>query len=478
VNQKLQIRKRWLQHNRNTITKLFELIEKTVHDLKPSVALGFMTGDRFFEGYDFDGWANVLSGPNKTEVMWRPGGGFYADRTPIELVLKSHDVGRQVALLPESVRSIQSEIENFPYQRLKKAANVVALEAASHQAAGCTGAAFNVLSMHDEPLDEFEPLVARLHQARPFFDLLARNVGRTPPKGVYTGWNKDSFAVMNLTKGDWLQGDMWPLMGHFANEVFEIGIPAAYAPDQACVTVLTSDLTAAMSDAQIKRILSTGVYLDGPALTRLNEMGYARLTGFTVDKYLHNDCIEQLTQHPLNGPFVGRKRDARQSFHKGPAAVLTPTDQKAQTLSRLIDYTETQITPCASGIFENELGGRVHVAGYYPWVFLQNLSKSWQIKSILRWLSKDTLPGYIASFHKISMWIREPKQGRFVVAMINTSLDAADHVELRLRTSGNELTVYDMACGQTKIASSGSDGPYRKFIMPSIDPWTMRLIVG
>ena len=43
---------------------------------------------------------------------------------------KSHDVGRQVSVLPPGVISIQSEIENFPYQLLKKSACATVLEAA------------------------------------------------------------------------------------------------------------------------------------------------------------------------------------------------------------------------------------------------------------------------------------------------------------------------------------------------------------
>jgi hypothetical protein len=75
--------------------------------------------------------------------------------------------------------------------------------------------------------------------------------------------------------------------------------------------------------------------------------------------------------HPLNGPFAGRKRDGRQSFWKGPAALLRPLSATAQPLSRLIGYAGDELCPCAMGVFENELGGRVCVAGYYPWIFLQ-----------------------------------------------------------------------------------------------------------
>ena len=76
--------------------------------MKPGLTLGFMTGDRFFEGYDFDRWAEALAGPNRAPVYWRPGGGFYEDLSPGGLVGKSHDIGRQIAFLPSLVLCVAS----------------------------------------------------------------------------------------------------------------------------------------------------------------------------------------------------------------------------------------------------------------------------------------------------------------------------------------------------------------------------------
>jgi len=179
VPEKLQLRRAWLQHNRDTIGDLFRLIEKTVHAVAPGMPLGFMTGNRFYEGYDFDTWAEMLAGPGRSEVLWRPGGGTYTDERLDSIIDKAHDMGRQVALLPAHVRCIESELESFPYQRLKKSAHATVLEAAAYIAGGCTGTAFNVLSQYDEPLDEYEPLVKQLRAARPFLDVLARTLGRT-----------------------------------------------------------------------------------------------------------------------------------------------------------------------------------------------------------------------------------------------------------------------------------------------------------
>ncbi|MDP2337005.1 MAG: hypothetical protein Q8N05_11275 [Bacteroidota bacterium] len=474
VEEKLILREAWLQHNRNTISRLFELIEKTVHGINQAMPLGFMTGDRFYEGYDFDNWAKILAGPNHIPVMWRPGGGYYNDNNTNELVGKSHDIGRQVSVLPEEVISIQSEIECFPYQRLKKAANMVVLEACSHIAAGCTGAAFNVLSMYDEPLDEYEPLVARLQESRPFFDLLAKSLGRTEISGIQTFWNKNSFITGKLAEGNWLSSGN-PLVSH---DLYNIGLPTCYSGKNAQVTIIGKDNVFALSKEEIKTLLSGGVYMDAETLQQLNDMGFGDLTGFEVVGSEKIDRIEKFTSHPLNGQFAGRKRDNRQSFWKSPAFTLRKTGEKAQALSGLVDYTGREVSACTSGIFENKLGGRICVAGYYPWIFMENLSKSSQMKAVFRWLSKDKLSGYIASFQKINLWIREPQNGKIALAFTNSSFDPAKNVILMLRTENKTIKLYDMACRETVIRSMGSDGPYQKFIIPEVGPWQVRLIVN
>lgn len=474
---KLQIRKAWLQHNRNTVSKLFELVEKAVHDLKPDMPLGFMTGERFFEGYDFEKWAGILSGSGNAEVMWRPGGGFYSDERMKELAGKSHEIGRQVSLLPENILSIQSEIENFPYQVLKKSAGATSLEAASHMAAGCTGAAFNILPFGNEPFTEYEALISKLRKTRPFYDLLANTFGRHKPSGIYTGWVKDSFAANNIGWGDWLLGYIGEFTGNHANEIFEIGLPVSYSPANAKVTAASGDSILAMDGGQIKSILSSGVYMDAKALINLNKLGYRELTGFEVQDFVSDDCIEEYIEHYLNKGIAGQRRDGRQSFYNCPAGVLIPCDKDAQVLGKLVNYMDKEVASCSMGVFENKLGGRICVSGYYPWTFLQNLSKSTQIKAVMRWLSKDTLPAYVDSLHKINMWVRELDDGITALALINSCLDAAENLTMMIRTDKEEISIFDMQLSETRAASCGSDGVYRKFIIPEIGAWDMCLII-
>lgn len=472
VAEQLALRRDWLEHNRQTISRLFRLIEQTVHEVVPDMPLGFMTGDRFYEGYGFDDWAEVLAGPRHTEVMWRPGGGTYTDDRLAAITDKAHDIGRQTALLPGSVRCIESELESFPYQRLKKSAHATALEAAAYIAAGCTGTAFNVLSQYDESLAEYEPLVRTLRAARPFLDTLASTLGRATSVGIHSGWCRDSYAAQN-PGGPWFGGPGAP--GH-CNEIWSTGLPAAYHPQHAPVTAWSGDQPLALSADEIAAVLRQGVYLDGPALARLNELGYGALTGFEIVEVRHEDCIEELTDHSLNGAFAGRRRNGRQSFWKCPCYCLRPTTEGAHAVSRCVDYTYRETAACCAGVFENPEGGRVCVAGYYPYEQLQNLSKSSQLKAIMRWLSHDTLPAYIASFHRINLWVRRVADDHVAIALLNGSMDPAEDLELMIRTDAPALTFTDMRCNKCEVTCAGTDGPYRKCVVPTIGPWQIVLL--
>ncbi|HPO12144.1 MAG TPA: hypothetical protein PLI09_01760 [Candidatus Hydrogenedentes bacterium] len=473
---KLEIRNAWLNHNRKTMIRLLGWIEQTAHAIKPGLPLGFMTGERFYEGFDFDGWAGALSGPNNSEVRWRPGGGNYTDEVPDGTAQKAHQIGRQIFLLPPSVKSIQSEIESFPYQRLRKSAHMTSVEAAAYIASGCTGAAFNVLSMYDDPLDEYDPLVSRLRDVRPFLDRMAHELGRTPVTGIHAGWCKNSYAAINPA-ADWFTGPRQDLGTGHTDGLYTLGLPPAYGAAHGRVTALTNDTALALSDEEVRRMLSAGVYMDADALTRLNSMGYEKFTGFTVERTIERDCIEQFTEDELNAGFSGRRRDCRQSFWYGPAQVFAKTGETCRTLAQTIDYSYQETAPCCLGVFENELGGRICVAGYYPWVQLHGLAKSSQIKSIMRWLSRDTLPAYVSSFHRINLWPRVREDGTMAVALLNASLDAAENLELCLLTTKNKLAVIDMQCREAQVIATHTDGPYKRFILPPVEPWNLRLAV-
>jgi hypothetical protein len=489
--QVLELRKAWLAHNRKTIARLFELIERTAHAAIPSLGLGFMTGERPYEGYDFAEEARVLAGPGKAPVRWRPGGGFYTEDAPRLLAGKSHEIGRQIAALPDWVRPIQSEIENFPYQRLQKSVHTTAVEAACHIAAGCTGAAWNVFTGQREPLDEYIPVFSGLSRARPFLDEVASELTRSPPSGAWLAWNQDIFAGANSPAPAILgaaaakrvsRPGRWPDAGGGSAasssilELFELGIPAAYSAGSATLSFLTAEAVVAADDAMLRSVLSGGVYMDAPALERLEERGLGALAGFRVAGSSPVDRMEELAQHPLNGVYTGFVRDCRQSFWHADAFALEPLAGGAETLSRLLDYGGKVVADCAMGVYTNALGGRVCVSGYYPWRSVQNASRCAQTRAVARWLSNDRLPGIVSSFHRANLWLRSSAGAVTAGLLLNASLEPASGLELRLRTPAHSIEIVDMAMTRSPVRAGRKDGPYQSFLLPPLHPWSAFLL--
>lgn len=454
--------------------KLFALIEETIRKISPDMPIGFMTGERYDEGYDFERWAKTLMGPNgDKEAYWRPGGGFYEQSYMNGLFGKSHEIGRQVSLLPPEVVVIQSEIENFPYQLLMKSANVTTLEAVSHIAAGCTGAAFNVLTNNNEPLDEYENMIAKVAERRPFFDLAVQKLGRNPNIGVFPLWEKTDGSYPNRTP-------VQALTSCFS----ETGIPIAYKflPDQTNVVLLSRAYLSHKTPEEIKKVFQMGVYTDLDAVNLANDPAtYALndLTGMEYGGEIHVDGIEKIEEHPLNGSFAGRTRDLRQSFWREPIYSLKKTRPNVETLSSCVNYGGDQTAETIVGIFENPLGGRICVNGYYPWGNFYNYSKQSQIRAIIRWLSRDRIPGYVDSFAKINFWLRAPNaDGSFAGVAINSNYDPVEKVAIMLKTDKDSIDVYDYSCQKTTVKASYSDeAGYRRFIVPEIKPWEPVLFV-
>ena len=430
----------WLDHQSDAICDLFSVIADTVYTIDAGIRLGFMTGERYFEGYQFARYANALSAGGTHEIMWRPGGGAYEDLNFESIVEKMEQLGRQNAYLPDYVTVVQSEIENFPYQLLKKTPHSTAYEAAMSMTVGCTGAAFNILPSETmESLDTIIPHLRAIEGMTDFYKTLNTQLAGLTPTGIHSGWRPSSQAAC---PGGILGGSDSEFAS-YAREMFFFGLPEAYHPDFASVTMLTGQAASVMRDEEIRHILSGGVYLDASALTYLHSRGFGDLLGFEAGEQFPVDAREAYTDHEYNAGIVGGIRNCRQAFHAGDSYAMIPLREECQILSRLIDYHDRTLCTCTCGIFENSLGGRVCVSGYYPHDWLSDYQKTIQIKNIFLWLSRGTLPAFVDSYHRVRNITLKNKE-HICVTLFNTANDALESVSVAVRTDSDTAMLYTM----------------------------------
>jgi hypothetical protein len=476
LEERLQLRRQWLEHNRKTIDNLLRNIEEAAHDVKPRLELGLMTGDRFYEGYDFGSWARTLAGPAKSPVRWRPGGGFYSDEALLGLVEKAHAMGRQISVLPADVKIIQSEIENFPYQRLRKSDHTTVVEAAADMAAGTTGIAFNVLTMQKDPLDEYDSLFRKMSEYSPFYKELKSELERSLALGIWPAWNQDLFSTINVD-GQWLAGDKMSL-----NEPYvlgEIGIPICYDPRGATATALAGSSVFAFRRDRLRQMFGSAVLMDVSAWQALKQLGLDRWTGIRGAEPVDHDATEVLTEHPLNERFAGWSRDCRQSFWPERGWSLTPSDTGTEVLARMVDYGGRDLGPCMTA-FTNGLGGRVVIMGYFPWSQVHSLAKSSQLKSVCAWLSRGNLPVVSESFSKVIVWCRQGEHGGNCLVILNASLDRVDRLTLRVQSNDRHFIHFSADDSPQQLTAElleSSSGQVR-LVVPGFNPWTIHMLVN
>ena len=460
----------WLAFRSETISNLLREIGRTVREVDENIMLGFMTGERYTEGYDFAGYTDALSDGGKYSVMWRPGGGAYTDRTFDDIVQKAEQIGRQNAFLPQYVSASRSEVENFPYNMIKKTPLSTAAEAFLGIMSGCTGAAFNIL-----PSETLEPLETAAHHLkaiadiRPICERLVRETSSLVPYGIHTGWKTSSQAA--LPNGQFING-YGGSYSEYNRELFSFGLPESWCEENSPVCTLTGRCASVMTDDEIQSLLCRGIYLDVHALRDLTERGFGKYLGFSVGDIIPVDARESYTLDQLNVGFENSIRNCRQAFNGGDSFAIKPNSTDARILSRLVDYHENELAPCVSGIYENSLGGRVFVSGYYPYSWISDYHKTIQLKRILVWLSKNDLPAYVDSYCRIrcSAWSSNDTNDFRCAVLFNTSNDFLHDVRLCVRAQNRSYTVYDYYDRKQKI-NAEQQGEYSVLTISNLAPY-------
>lgn len=465
-------RRRYMQFRRETVADLIGYLARVVRRANPKTVFGIMDAT-FYDQVPYPEKFAAAEG-GSFPIYWRPGGGFYRDERPDDILAKANGLAFECAWIPDGVASLEAEIEDFDYQRLHKSVHFNVLEAELYCAVATRGVAYNVMC---SPLRCGDircnvPVVSALEARRQTLDAYVEAAGNARAFGVYSGKGRDYCLAKNMRPGQsWLaapvdDAGIAPFLG---SELQRIGIPAAYRQAEAQIFALNGRAVRTMSDGEIASMLSSAAYLSADAAEELVRRGYGRDIGFKVAGPATGEAdFESYADHPLNAGFAGLKHYGGSGFWGGAAFDLEPLPGALTLMHGGPRH------PCVAGTFENSRGGRVCVNGYFPWDRLSNEVRSEQMKRVFRWLSRDRISGYVASFHRISLWVR----GSHVAVLLNMSADPAQNVELALNKSvaGQTLETVCAEASQKHRIFGKDDGAYWRYSLPEISPWTILVL--
>lgn len=430
-----QFRELWMKFTSQNKSEIFERIEKAVHKVNSNIQIGAMTYMAGVDGFDTDTWAKKLYGKSGPEICYRPGGGVWNEFNPNEILEKAVKIAAQLRYLPDCVEKIPAEIENFPYQSLRKSPSFTAFEALLYLAAGCTGTAFQVCCAEGNIKDEYEPFFVMAKEFSEAGMLISNTFQREKLSGIGFWWNKKTGT--DIASKEWDLNKNIP----FATEIYQVGLPPAVDTDNMSVYLMNKSVAMQIPDKELIKCLSKGILMDVEALDILNCRGFGEFTGFKKDNTYTENTMEYELDHRINmkGNF---KRNPRQSFWSDTVYTIEKTSEKSEYLSEIQDLNENFLG-YGNGIFENSLGGRVAVEGMSPFSWYYGFPRTVKLKNLCRWLSRDTIYAYIKSFHRMSVWVRNRN-----VFISNGAMEDAVNAELMMHTNAKKAEIVVFKAGK------------------------------
>lgn len=441
------LREQWVAQIQATLDMLLAEVRAAIIAVEPEMPIGLMTtgpGWGTYSGSQYPRWFDAL-GATKT----RPGGGFYIDDRPLDMVGKALECGRQLVGLPATVADRQYEIESFPYCVLGKSRQSLLNECTLALGMGMNGLAMNALGdfAHGDMLQERLPLFEAVRGTRRYWDRLVQAGQGTQNVGLWPAWNTNIAARQQVREGE----DWFANAGHInygcTDQLAHIGLPLS-PNNSGDGAVLIGGMVPTFTDEELRRLLAGGVLMDSAAVDALYARGLGELTGVRIARRLDNGLNERWTDDALNGSYAGWTRSGRIEFWgdaRGQGDELALLSDDVHVLARLETFTGELLGPCVTAA-ENALGGRVAVLGYAPWMHLGSTAKRAQLQALADWLSRDRLPVRILEPVKLVPLVRlTADRTRGVVVLLNATSDVLNEATLHLRTAAppSELLLAD-----------------------------------
>ncbi len=360
--------------------------------------LGLMSSDpdiHSAEGRRWPNWWTAL-GTEFHPVAHRPSFWSYGDADSLTVVRGISLLQQNRSIQPENVES-DPEIENFPYGRWIKSFRQLTAQMALAQVFGSERLAISLFDFMGNLPDDDPERARYLGRIKPMLAWLGEQF---PPSmtsvGIGIPWHPDLSRLIHT------DGRMdWRALHHTSRGWEEWLAPLGHAcqkqPHQS-VNALAGPLPWAFDDQTLRRWLSRGLLLDGPAAAVLVERRLGPLIGLSDCRFVTHSQLVCSTEESLDSSF-GLRNGASMSVNSdiGPHARLLQgrLDPGAQPISVLRNPSHKEVGHGAF-VFQNELGGRVAVV---PWNASAGSSlcvvRQHQLNKIVQWLGDGRACGSV-----------------------------------------------------------------------------------
>lgn len=426
-------RAKWLKSAEDTITQMIEVITQTVKRVNPAIEMGFMSG----EGNSVPAWFRACGA-----TKGRPGGGFYNDRSPVDLLEKHFSMQKCLMRYPDTVTDLQYEYESYNFLSLEKSLHTTEMETSLAITSGCNGILYN--RWYHTP-DFLEMVRRSAHK----WDVLVAHTEKAKPIGI------------------------WCQKGYVARRLNEIGLPVTAYFEHATAYCILGDEWYGFSDEQVRDLMKKGVLTDARGAEILISRGLSDVGGKVNAQYA-NGVYEHFSSHPFNGEYAESDRFVSLDiFYEGDAFSFDLA-KGSQPLSYLT--TPYEQLGCSAFYHPRPDGSAIAVDGCLMIRQVQSANKRRQLIRLFDRLSGAALPVLIEKSCKASPILTKNPDGILTLTLVNAHFDALHDLTVKVR-GGEGFSLLDADGSLAPIAQTTENGETR-ITIPEIKGWDYVVLTG
>ncbi len=473
-------RERYIEYLKKGISELSAIITKAVMEISPDSQMGYQYG-RFFNylGNDYTYVLESMYKESGKPVKTRPGGGFYDDKNPDEMLIKLMEIDCANAVVPDYVSHCCPEIESTPDVFFGKSLEGNCKEATLYLAYGNNGLTFAALNKEFE-IDNYDSTLLKwLSKYRPYWDKLIKHNKGTTFGGVGIYESMDSYKK-TLKKDDkpfsWVD-----IVGKRRLELMKIGVPISRSKKNVSAYVLYPEAVNYMTDNDIFELLKKPVITDAYAVHQLSERGFGKYFGAVVEPNEIDAAREYFNSHSINGEYAGiawkASSYANNNAHihaytiKGCDGKTEPIGEYRDVFDKDICYGNVNAIVRTYDENKNE-ASKWAVFGYSLWQDIISSVKRNQILNAIDYICDNKLPAKLISAEQVAVIPRKDNDGKTVmVSLQSVSIGTTQEMKLIIRNPKSEnfvLTNEDINSEELSFEKCGDDYIVK---LPPLSPW-------
>lgn len=449
-----------------SLTHLARVIRDAIDETDPTIPGSFCTcyGDVRHAGP----LARIVAGEGHPRLV-RINNARYLRPEMRTFPVRMYHGAAQIAVLDPDV-TILAETDTCPQNRYSTGASLLHAHYVGSILEGCHGAKHWITRTRlYQPASgaAYRAILTKHHHA---YETLFEAVQQSEPAGYVAAVLPDT-PFFNAAPD---RGDGCASPKTWGDLVGVLGLPCNYAKMPGIPAMMTGPEVALFSDDEVRRLLRTGLLLDGAAAEALCRRGFASGIGVMAE--------------PWQGPRVSGEQWGSVVLSPDVAyARLTPLGPETRTPSMLlhrrsgVSETFTALGPAVT-LFENAQGGRVATlaASFGPNTALSSFGfydedRKCQLLELLRFVCGEPVAFYYPGDAEVYLKMRRFADGRYLLAFFNLGHDPLDVLPVHAASpiAAVEVITPDGAWEPVEVA----DGAFQMPLLPA-EPRIVRVTTG